>query len=113
MKRSAAGLLRELLVLERDLATDRLLERGGGHLARHGLPALARPLVEPPRLARRDDRDLVLVAAGGRYQRGQLHGSIPPRCIGSFRSAGASGAPARVLHPRSPPGGAPRIRDRR
>src|SRR5436309_1617757 len=76
------ALLREIFVVERDLAPDRVLERHGGHLARHVLAGLARPLVEAPRLARRDDRDLVLVAAGGRNQGSKLHRCDPPRSPG-------------------------------
>src|SRR5258705_8314402 len=83
-----ADLLGEFLVVERHLAADRLLERRSGHFARQRLAALARPLVETSRLARRDDRDLVLVAAGGRNERGQLHRTIPPRDSGSIGCAG-------------------------
>src|SRR5262245_45594791 len=87
MNRSPADLLGEFLVVERHLAPDRALERGGGHLAGHGLPALARPLVQPPRLAGRDDRDFVLVAAGGRNERSQLH-RVPPLGLGSHQVPG-------------------------
>src|SRR3989442_9522957 len=74
-------LLRELLVAVRHLAAQDALEGDRGHLARQGLAGALGPLVEPARLARGDDGQLVLVAARGRKQRSQLgHVVHPPSC---------------------------------
>src|SRR5262245_38099597 len=67
-----------LVVLVRHVAADRAPERLGGHLAVDRLAGAARPVVEPARLARGHDRDLVLVGSGSRDQGCQFrHGTAP------------------------------------
>src|SRR6185295_13766099 len=62
--RSMTSLLSLFFVEERDFAADRALERRRRDLAGHVLAGAARPLVDATRLARGNDRDLVLVGSG-------------------------------------------------
>src|SRR5262245_47966492 len=70
LRRPAARCRRSAVffVFEWDLATNHTLQRQGGDLAVHDVGGASRPVVQPPRLARRDDRELVLVLPGRRNQ---------------------------------------------
>src|SRR5438093_12068476 len=74
-------LLRELVVAVWHLAAQDALEGDRGHLARQGLAGALGPFVEPARLARGDDGQLVLVAARGRKQCCQFGHVVHPLVI--------------------------------
>src|SRR5215470_7665377 len=81
----AARLLSQrLFVEERHFVTDGVIERDHrrlpGTAGERGLAALARPFVHAPRLARRDDAQLVLVRSRRGNQRSQFH-PTPPRLV--------------------------------
>src|SRR5206468_30687 len=99
--RSTTALLDRLVVEVGNLAADRALQGGRRHLARDVLAAALGPLVETPRLARRHDRDLILVGPRGGEKRSQLgHRILLVVRSSGHRARGESGKRPETAHPR-------------